>query len=387
MLYHIGFRYGGLKFKKSLRTRDARTATARMHRVDENIRLVDSGRLAVPEEADLGAFLLSDGQLNGTKLARIKRKIRTLRQFSDAFLATIPDGALEPNTIRGMQTHLKHLRRVFGASFALPDIDLEDLQRYVERRSKDKGVRGKTLSAATIKKEITTLRTIWNWAKNAGHVARSLPLKGLRYPRENEKLPFQTLAEIERRIARSTLTEHEENELWSALFLTTTETEELLEHVGATARHLFLYPMFVFAAHTGARRSEILRSQLDDIDFAAGTVTIHKKKRVRGRLTTHSVPMSPLLRQVLRGLIPSHPGGLFTFALRTDEDAILNIDVALDEGRKRSNVRRFHIAGVTFRLQQYLVALSVAQSPINSPIARILAVASNSKPRLIEGTK
>jgi len=317
-LYHVGFRYGGQKFKKTLRTRDARTAHSRLHRIEENIRLVESGRLVVPDDADLGTFLLSDGQLNGTKSISPKRKLRTLRQFCDAFLSAIPDGALEQSTIQGMKTHLKHLRRVLGASFVLSEVKLEDLQQYVQQRSRDKGIRGKTLSSATIKKELTTLRTLWNWAKNGDHVARPLPLKGLRYPKLTEKPPFQTLAEIERRITQATMSEHEQSELWAALFFTTAEIEELLEHVQLTARHSFQYPMFVFAAHTGARRSEILRSQIDDIDFVAGTVTIREKKRMRGRLTTRSVPLSPLLRQVLRDWIPSHPGGSFTFALRAD---------------------------------------------------------------------
>jgi integrase len=133
-----------------------------------------------------------------------------------------------------------------------------------------------------------------------------------------DKPPFQTLVQIERRLAHVTLSEDEENELWSALFLTTGELQELLEHVRLTASHGFIYPMFVFAAHTGARRSEILRSQLDDIDFASGTITIHEKKRVPGRFTTRSVPMSPLLRQVLRDWIGNHPGGRHAFALRSD---------------------------------------------------------------------
>jgi integrase len=197
-------------------------------------------------------------------------------------------------------------------------VELEDLQRYVDRRTKDKGIRSKNLSSATIKKEITTLRTIWNWARDAGHLVRSLPLKGLRYPKLKERPPFQTLAEIERRIAQSVLSTEQENELWSALFLTTDEIQELLGHVQATGRHSFLYPMFVFAAHTGARRSEILRSQLDDINFAAGVVTIREKKRVRGRLTTRSVPLSPLLRRVLREWVPLHEGGPFTFSLGPD---------------------------------------------------------------------
>ncbi len=314
-IYHIAFRYGGRKFKKSLRTREERTADARLRRVDENIQLVESGRLIVPGDADLGTFLLSDGQLNRTQAARPNRRLRSLREFSDAFLASIPPGALEDSTVSGMETHIRHLHRVLGASFLLLEVQLEDLQRYVDRRSKDKGVHGKGLSPATIKKEVTTLRTMWNWSKDAGYVARPLPLKGLRYPKVNERPPFQTLAEIERRIKLSNLSEEQQRDLWSSLFLTTAEIHELLEQVRTTCRHSFLYPMFVFAAHTGARRSEMLRSELGDIDFATGNITIREKKRVRGRLTTRSVPLSPLLRKVLREWIPIHPGGCFTFSL------------------------------------------------------------------------
>ena len=53
-VYQIAFRYYGRKIKKSTRTRDGRTARAWLHRVDENMRLVESGRLVVPEDADLG---------------------------------------------------------------------------------------------------------------------------------------------------------------------------------------------------------------------------------------------------------------------------------------------------------------------------------------------
>jgi integrase len=144
-------------------------------------------------------------------------------------------------------------------------------------------------------------------------VARPLPLNGLRYPKLSEKPPFQTLAEIERKIARSDLSSDQELELWGSLFLTVDEIQELLCHVKAVAIQPFLYPMFVFAAHTGARRSEILRSQIDDIDFLSGNITIREKKRIRGQNTTRSVPISPLLREVLREWIPRHPGGQHTF--------------------------------------------------------------------------
>ena len=46
--FHIAFRFEGQKYKKSLRTSDANTAQARLHRLEENIALVESGRLKLP---------------------------------------------------------------------------------------------------------------------------------------------------------------------------------------------------------------------------------------------------------------------------------------------------------------------------------------------------
>jgi integrase len=45
-----------------------------------------------------------------------------------------------------------------------------------------------------------------------------------------------------------------------------------------------VYPMMAFAAHTGARRSEMRRCTVDDVDLETEIVTIHERKRVRGRL-------------------------------------------------------------------------------------------------------
>lgn len=356
--YHIAFRYAGQKFKKSLRTRDIDAANARLHRVEENIALVESGRLVVPVDVDLGIFLLSDGQLNTSKSPRATRRIRTLAEFCEAFLASIPSGSLEESTVNCIKIHIRHLYRIFGKTFPLVEIQLEDLQRYVDRRAKDKGIRGKPLSTVTIKKEVTTLRTVWIWGMDAGYVQRSLSLKGLRYPKVNEKAAFQTLTEIERRIARKPVSAQAEHALWDALFLTTDEIDALLEHVQATARHQFVHPMFVFAAHTGARRSEMLRSQLDDIDFDGGNVTIREKKRVRGRLTTRSVPLSPLLREVLLAWTRCHPGGCFTFTLggnikrskkTREEYSALSRDEAHDHfkrtlaGTRWSKARGWHV--------------------------------------------
>lgn len=311
--FHVAFRFAGQKFKKSLRTSDSHAAQARLHRLEENISLVENGRLALPEGVDVAVFLLSDGRLNGT--AFHKSSLRTLKQFREAFLNSIPAGSLEESTLTGMQIHLRHLSRILGVSFSLPTLSLEDLQRYVDRRAKNKGIRGKSLSPATIKKELTTLRTLWNWARNVGHLNRMFPAKGLRYPKSADKPSFQTWSEITRKIEAHQIPPDEQTDLWDALFLTTMEIDELLEDVQHASQQRCMYPMLAFAAHTGARRSEILRSHVEDIDFAGRLLTIREKKRVRGRLTTRPVPLSPFLFDVLRDWLNAHPGHGYTFSL------------------------------------------------------------------------
>ena len=68
-------------------------------------------------------------------------------------------------------------------------------------------------------------------------------------------------------------------------------------------------PMFVIAAHTGARRSEILRSRIEDIDLESKVISIREKKRVHGKASTRTVPLSPLAHTVLGCWLAAHPGG------------------------------------------------------------------------------
>lgn len=132
------------------------------------------------------------------------------------------------------------------------------------------------------------------------------------YPKTNEKPPFQTWKEIERQIEHLPKKEHQD--LWDCLFLTMPDLDELLKFVHENSIQPFLYPMCCFAAYTGARRSEMLRLQLSDIDLDAGTARIHEKKRIHGKRTTRRVPLSPGLASVLRDWLLIHPGGPFLFA-------------------------------------------------------------------------
>jgi len=310
--FRVVFRYAGQKYSRSLRTRNEKAANASLARLEDNLRRVQLGTLVPPDDVDLAAFLVSDGRIS---LNRRRADIRTLQKLFDAYRDSLPNGSVEDNTLDSMNIHIKHVTRILGDGFRIRSLQQADLQGYVEQRSKEKGLRGKKVCATTIKKEFATFSAVWKWAKRAGHVKADFPNEGIKYPKEEEKPPFQTWKEIERKIARGGLTEHEEAELWECLFLMLPEIKELLDVVKTEARHPFIYPMFVFAAHTGARRSEMIRSEIDDIDFEANSAVIREKKRVRGKLSTRRVPLSPVLLKVMRDWFKNHPSGKYTFCL------------------------------------------------------------------------
>ena len=139
----------------------------------------------------------------------------------------------------------------------------------------------------------------------------------LGYPKGREKPDFQTWEEIERNIALGGLTKQQVREQWDRLFLSQDQTAEVLEFVRTKkTRSAYVYPLMVFAAHTGARKSEIIRSRVEDLKFAEGEVVIHEKKKSQTKKTSRRVPMSSLLREVMGSYLQKHhPGGGITFCL------------------------------------------------------------------------
>jgi integrase len=355
--YRVLFRYGGEKFSRSLKTDHLATANAALARLEDNLRRLEQGLAVLPEGADIAQFLLSDGR-TATRAATKAERIRTLGGLLDKFQADIKSQRLEATTEHCIKIHIGHLKRILGSKPRIDTIGLTLLQSYVDTRAAAKGQRNRTISATTIKKEVATLGMIWNWGLDHGYVDIPLLKKGLRFPKLADKPPFQTIADIARKIARGDLTDAEQADLWDAAFLTLPEIEELLETVKNRALHPFIHPMFVFAAHTGARRSEILRSRIEDLDFEGKRVFIRERKKDRGRHTLRSVPMSPLLQTTLEAWLKEHPGGPITFRLATvvaksakerylpvpvtDEEALHHFETSLI-GTKWDKLRGWHV--------------------------------------------
>lgn len=114
----------------------------------------------------------------------------TARQLFDAYLTTHANGTVEENSLATLRQHLARVAESVGDRFRIQALTLQNLQAHVERRRK------KGIAPITLRKELATLRACWNWATHGKLINGSFPGKGLRLPKENEKEPFRSFAEI-----------------------------------------------------------------------------------------------------------------------------------------------------------------------------------------------
>jgi integrase len=311
--FRLIFYFRGRRYAASLKTTKRQEADDAAGAVERTLQLIEQRLIAIPDGADFVTFVLSGGRLSDEPRPP---SVRTLAELKGAYLQAHGLGAMEKNSLDTITTHLAHVVETLGAQFPVQSLELSHLQQHVERRARQRGFFRRPLSAVTLRKEVASFRACWNWGAEAGLVHGRFPGRGLRYPKTAEKPPFQTWEEIQRQVARGGLSEVEQKELWDCLYLTLPQVEEFLDFARANARHGFLYPMVVTAAHTGVRRGELLAARVDDVDFAGGTVVVREKKRVRGQRSFRRVPLSPALERVLRAWVAGHPGGQHLFCHR-----------------------------------------------------------------------
>jgi integrase len=358
--WYCQFRYRGQRKTFGVGRVSEAEARSRAEHVQYLLMRIEQGLVEAP--ADIVEYLRGDGKSAPSPVAvavagKGKGK-STLGSLRDGYLAT-HEGSLEPETMRAIRRHFAHLAAHFGPAFPIRKLTLADLQSYVDTRARAKGRRGR-LNPATIKKEIVSLRTAWNWGVRMELVA-GRTRKGLRYAKGDEKPPFQIRAEIERQLPG--LSPAKAGELWGGLYLTLPEIGALLAHVKANALHPWIHPLVATAAHTGARKGELLRMRIGDVDFRAEVVTVREKKRAHDRRTTRRVPMSSALAAILKEWLAIHPGGPLLFA---QSEVVAGSRKRSEKtgyrGRDRPRGAKARMAGVTMRPRQGILPLTETEA-------------------------
>jgi integrase len=346
--FRILFRHHGKQHTFTLGAVSREEAEAKARQADYLLMRLRQGLLVLPEGTDIVTFIEHDGKppAAGPTLPAAPRQAVTLSHLKDRYLETHRNNTIEPNSLDTCELHLGHVCRVLGGGLPLGGLTLERLQEYVNNRA------GKGISPVTVRKELGTLRAAWNWGAPMELTSGPFPSRGLRYPRAREKPPFMTWAEVMQNVVAHP--ERDPGEFWECLYLTLPEVTDLLAFVRGAARQPWVYPMLCFAAHTGARRSEMLRALVADVDFEGNTVLVREKKRAKGKDTTRRVPLTPGLKEVLRGWLAEHPGGPYLFCHGPE--------VARSKKRsrttghkgqgKRATTLKGRVAGVSVRLER-----------------------------------
>ena len=267
-------------------------AEARAVRAQELVDLLERGVLSLPEGVGVADFVKHDGRPPAPAGSQKVSQKATLGALRGRYLES-HEASQEAKTLYTAKIHLNHLVETLGEDFDLAALGLPHLPRHVDRRCAK-------VSASTASKEISTLRTAWNWGVRMKLVSGPCPVKGLLYPKVDEKPPFQTRSEIERRLEG--LDDSQRKELCDSLYLTLPEIEAFLADVRAGAGHPWIYPLVATAAHAGLRRSELVRARKLDVDLEAMTLTVRERKRTKGKRTTRRVPLSSALAEVLHFL-------------------------------------------------------------------------------------
>lgn len=346
--WRVQFRFGGKQYQRSLRTTSEAEAEAIRGRVEETIALVVRGRLVIPEGADVGAWVVSDGKLGARPDPAPKDNTPrpvTLGELIAKYEES-PPPAKEANWLKVERSYLRNVARVLGEDKAVETIGLPTINGYARKRLAEP----KRPKPYTIRKEAKTLRYLWTWGVKAGHVASGPAWKpaDVELPKDEQRGRFLTRGEIEARIARGGIGDGEEKALWANLVLMGGELQDVLQVVEAAGLEPWLHPAVCFAGMTGARRSEILRSRVDDFDFEAGKVFIREKKRdTRVSITARAVDLHPEFARVMAAWLADHPGGQHVIATADGRpptvDQMDNRLAAALRGSRWEKIRGWHV--------------------------------------------
>ena len=309
--YRVRFRFGGKQYFRSLETDNDKTAAGMLASIEETLGLVKTGRLTIPSDVeDVGAFIVSGGKVTAKPKAK---ETHPLKGVVTAYFDSIPAGAKASNSLSTERSHLDHFVRILKPTTLIDSIGVPELQAYVTKRSKEKGIRGRKVQADTIGRELVTFGTLRRWAKVRGWCAGEIDRKQVKLPKGEEKPPFQTWKEILTVVEKNGLTEEEILDQWDRLFLSEKEVLDFLAFVEKHGKAPWLYPALAIAAFTGDRRSEIIRSEIQDFDFARGVATIREKKRVHTKsMSYRTVDIHRRLAPILQTWFANHPGGKYT---------------------------------------------------------------------------
>lgn len=302
-VYLARFRHAGKEYKRSLRTKDRKSAEAAMHRIEDILHRLAIGIIAVPNGVDPGDFVLRGGAVVPPRSEPPVQLVPTLNKAIQEYTDNL--GHLAESNRATVRGHLGNLKKKLAPKVesALNEIEQRDLEAFLQARLRER-------SSTTVSKERVTIGQFFAWAVGVGYLANS-PASGLvKVKAAGDLPPFRTYAEIEATVQRGGLSPREILAIWDCLYLSPIEITDLLATVRERSKYDVSFVMHAIPAYTGMRRGEILRLQWHDIEFDQNTIVARSKKQSRQRIETRRcIDLHPELREILLAWREQRPSG------------------------------------------------------------------------------
>jgi len=218
-------------------------------------------------------------------------QLKPTMTFGELTALFIGSGMGKPHSL----DRLKHLLPFF-ADMLLLQINTSAIRKYRQERNREK-----TLTAATVNRDLSVMRRVLYWGVEEGYLV-SNPVGRMRMERERRtKRPVLSLRE-----------------------------EQLL----LAAAPLHLQQIILCALHTGMRRGEILSQRWEDIDFDNRILHVSHSKTPEGE--AREIPLTSRLYELLKAN-RQHGGPVFTY----EGSAIKIIKSSWGASLRRSGIRHF----------------------------------------------
>ncbi len=208
--------------------------------------------------------------------------------------------------------NLKRLRSTFGGRY-LYDITQKDIEQYKAERKEE-------VAAATVNRELATLKTMFNKAIQWG-ILESSPAKHVKFFKENN------------------------------IRLRYLEKEEIKKLIKACSDHL--RPIVTLALNTGMRRGELLSLKWHDIDFQKGIIYLLDTKNGDRR----EIPLNDLAKKTLVG-VRKHPESPCVFCNK-DGKAYHDVRKSFFAALRKCDIINFHFHDLRHTFASQLVMSGV----------------------------
>jgi hypothetical protein len=166
-VYRLLFQYHGRQANYTIGEVSLIEARQWKFRTENLLMRVKQNMLEVPRGVKIAEFILHDGKPPVDPALSV-RKDTTFHQLREGYIATVSNGALEANSIYTIKIHLSHIEETIGKHLLLAALTLGKLQDHVNRRAK-------TASGVTLKKEVDSFRSVWNWGLRMRWVDQPFP--------------------------------------------------------------------------------------------------------------------------------------------------------------------------------------------------------------------